>query len=99
MKISTIDTVVRDEEPMAATVDGEIVILSTKAEAYFGLGETGSRIWMMLARPCRISDICAELVKEYDVDLATCERNTLEFLGRLLDDHLIRIVEGEPKGR
>ena len=99
MKILTTDTVVRDEEPMAATVDGEIVILSAKAEAYFGLGETGSKIWEMLATPRRVADLCAELIKEYDVDLATCERNTLAFLGRLLDDRLIRIVDGEARGQ
>jgi coenzyme PQQ synthesis protein D (PqqD) len=99
MKILTTDTVVRDEEPMAVIVDGETVILSAKAEAYFGLGETGSKIWAMLATPRRVSELFAELVGEYDVDLPTCERNTLDFLTKLLDDGLIRIVDPQAKGQ
>ena len=78
--ISIADIVVRDDEPIAATVDDEVVILSAKAEAYFGLGETGSKIWKMLATPHLVSDICAELVREYDVELQVCERDTLDFL-------------------
>lgn len=84
--------VVRDNEPIAAKVDGEVVILSAKAEAYFGLGETGSDIWGMIATPRRVSDICSQLVEAYDVDPQTCERDTMAFLAKLLEDRLIRIV-------
>jgi hypothetical protein len=96
MAIATSDFVVRDDEPLVANVDGEIMILSAKAEAYFGLGETGSRIWEMIATRRRVSDVCAELVNDYDVDRQTCERDTLAFLTKLLEDRLIRIVKQEP---
>ena len=85
--------VVRDDEPIAAQVDGEVVILSAKAEAYFGLGETGSAIWGMIATPRKVSDICTKLVEAYDVDPQTCERDTMAFLATLLEDRLIRIVD------
>jgi hypothetical protein len=91
--ISSGNMVVRDDEPIAATVDGEIVILSAKAEAYFGLGEIGSEIWGMIATPRRISDICTKLIEDYDVDPQTCEQDTVAFLTTLLDDRLIRIVD------
>jgi Coenzyme PQQ synthesis protein D (PqqD) len=96
MKISTADVVVRDDEPIAASVDGETVILSAKAEGYFGLGEVGSDIWQRLATPRRVSDICAELVEAYDVEPEICERDTLAFLTKLLEDRLIRIVHDDP---
>ena len=95
MTISSQTIVLRDDEPLAAKVDGEIVILSAKAEAYFGLGEVGSEIWEFIATPRRISDICCKLVEDYDVDRPTCERDTLAFLTRLLEDRLIRIVDDE----
>jgi hypothetical protein len=85
--------VVRDDEPIAANVDGEIVLLSAKAEAYFGLGEIGSDIWQMIAVPRSVSDICAELAENYDVDPQTCERDTVAFLTKLLEGRLIRIVD------
>jgi hypothetical protein len=95
MTISTADVVVRDNEPIAASVDGETVILSAKAEAYFGLGEIGSDIWQRLATPRLVSDLCAELIEAYDVDRQNCERDTLAFLTKLLEDQLIRIVDSE----
>ena len=91
--ISSDKVVVRDDEPIAATVDGEIVILSAKAEAYFGLGEIGSDIWGMIETPRLVSDICANLVEDYDVDPLTCERETMAFLTKLHEDGLIRIVD------
>jgi hypothetical protein len=93
--ISPDQIVVREDEPIAATVDGETVILSAKAEAYFGLGEIGSEIWRRLATPRRISELCAELIDAYDVDRQTCERDTIAFLTKLLEDRLIRIVDGD----
>jgi hypothetical protein len=91
--ISSDSVVVRNEEPISAKVDGEIVILSPQAEAYFGLSEIGSEIWQMIATPRRASDICAQLIDAYDVDPETCERDTLGFLTRLLDDKLIQVVD------
>jgi hypothetical protein len=98
MTISTSDVVVREEEPISATVDGEIVLLSAKAEAYFGLGEIGSEIWQRLETPRLVSDLCAGLVRDYDVDQPTCERDTIVFLAKLLDDRLIRIVTSANSG-
>lgn len=95
MTVSSADIVVRESEPVAATVDGEVVILSVQAQAYFGLGDTGSRIWEMLAIPRRVSDLCAELTRTYNVDPQTCDRDTTAFLNKLLNERLIRIVAPE----
>jgi Coenzyme PQQ synthesis protein D (PqqD) len=96
--ISADTIVVRDNEPIAAEVDDEIVILSAKAEAYFGLGAIGSDIWGMIATPCRISDVCTRLVEDYDVDRQTCERDTMAFMEKLLEGRLIRIVDKDSAG-
>jgi hypothetical protein len=96
MVISSKTIVIREEEPIAANVDNEVVILSAKAEAYFGLGETGSAIWQMISSPRRVSDICEELVEQYDIDRETCDRDTVAFLITLLKDRLIRIVDENP---
>lgn len=95
MTVSSADIVVREGEPVAATVDGEVVILSVQAQAYFGLGDPGSRIWEMLAVPRRVSELCAELTGVYNVDRQTCDRDTIAFLDKLLKERLIRIVAPE----
>ena len=99
MSVSSADIVVRDNEPVAATVDEEVVILSMQAQAYFGLGDTGSRIWEMLATPRLVSDLCAELTQIYQVDQQTCDHDTITFLNKLLSEGLIRIVGPEGPAR
>jgi Coenzyme PQQ synthesis protein D (PqqD) len=87
--------VVRDDEPIAAKVDGEVVMLSARAESYFGLDAVGSEIWNMIEQPRRVAEICAALVASYDVEPATCERDVIKFLDDLLGRGLIRLVERE----
>jgi hypothetical protein len=99
MTIRLESVVVRNDEPIAAKVDGETVILSAQAEAYFGLGAIGSDIWEMIAAPRVVSELCAKLVEEYDVDPQVCERDTIAFLTKLQQDSLIRIIDGRPGGR
>ena len=92
MTIDRDSIVVRNDEPLAASVDREVVLLSVQAEAYFGLGEIGSDIWKMIATPLPVSELCARLTERYDVDLEACERDTLAFLAELLREGLIRVT-------
>lgn len=85
----------RDQEPVAASVDDEIVMLSARAEAYFGLDRIGSKIWVMLEQPRRVSEICAALAPDYDVAPATCEQDVLKFLNDLLRHGLVKLVTQE----
>jgi hypothetical protein len=92
MPVSRDEYVVQDDEPTAALVDGEVFMLSARAQSYFGLGETGSKIWNLLRQPRKVSEICDELVQAYDVEPDACERaNGLESCGgrrRCLSDWL-----------
>ena len=91
--ISPDSIVVRNDEPVSASVDGETVVLSLEAQAYLGLGEIGSEIWEMIATPRRISDICARLAEDFNVSYQTCEQDTLAFLRQLLGDKVIRVID------
>ena len=98
MTIGPETVVVQDKEPIATKLDDEIVMLSPRAEAYFGLGEVGSEIWNLISEPRRVADICAKLCDDYDIDAATCERDVIGFLSQLLDRHLIRVIGGDGPG-
>ena len=93
MNIDSDSIVVRNDEPLAANVDKEVVLLSVQVEAYFGLGEIGSDIWEMIATPLPVSELCARLTERYDVDSDVCERDTLAFLAELLREGLIRVAD------
>ena len=97
MATSLESVIVQDEEPIVATVDGEVVMLSARAEAYFGLGEVGTTVWNMIERPCGVDEICDRIVESFDVERETCERDMIWFIDELIDLRLIRLVEVEPK--
>ena len=72
--ISADTIVMRDSEPIDTTVDDEVVMLSVRAGAYFGLNGVGSEIWSMLRRAaaCR-RPLCAALASRYEVGRADAE--------------------------
>jgi hypothetical protein len=95
MSAVTIDTVlVRDSEPVAANIDQEVVMLSVRAGAYFGLNEVGGEIWNMLAEPRRIEEICHALSQRYDVEHERMTREVIQFLEVLVEQRLVRVVDG-----
>lgn len=85
--------VTQDREPITALVDDEVVMLSARAESYFGLDRVGSDIWNMMEQPVRVSDICAQLVEHFEVEPQTCEQDVLKFLDELFDCGLIKLAD------
>lgn len=77
------------DDPLSAEVDGELIMMSIEQGNYYGLGETGSRIWKLMETPIRVSDLCATLCQEYDVAPSVCEADTLDFLEKLAEQGLI----------
>lgn len=87
--------VVRETEPIFTTIDGEVVMMSVRSQAYYGLGSVGSEVWNAIATPSRVDEVCARLVTEFEVDPLTCEREVLDFLNDLVKRGLARVVAGD----
>jgi hypothetical protein len=89
----TVDTVlVQDSEPIPATVDEEVVLLSVRAGNYFGFNRIGTEIWNMLAEPRRVGEILDSLSQAHDVDTDTMTRDVTQFLQTLIDRGLVKVV-------
>jgi len=76
-----------------SVIDDEIVALSIERGTCYGMNRLGSRIWNLLAKPIRISDLCATLVAAYDVDSDICERQVLDLLEELRAEGLLATLE------
>jgi hypothetical protein len=74
-------------------IDDEIVALSVERGSCYGLNRVASRIWSLLAKPIRISDLCTTLITIYKVDPDVCERQVLELLEELRAEGLIATFE------
>lgn len=85
-------TIVQAENLLTSDLDGETVMMSLARSAYFGLDATAQRIWILIASPLRVADLCEQLIAEYAVDRQTCEHQVCTFLSELKAEGLVRIV-------
>ncbi len=64
---------------------GTTIILSLADNAYFSLDEVGGEIWIALAEPIRVRDICARILARFEVDEERCVQDTLRLVRELID--------------
>ena len=72
-------------------VEKESVFLNLETECYYGLDETGTRMWQVVTAGQSIENAYAELLSEFDVEERLLRQNLLEFLGQLVENGLLRI--------
>ena len=88
-----LDSVVSKNEEIDDTdLDGEKVMMNLDKGQYFMMNEVGSRIWELIEGNTSIVNIIETLTNEYQVDEETCENTVREFLGRLKDAELIKVL-------
>jgi hypothetical protein len=84
--------VCRIGDVLDADMDGEVVMMNIEQGRYFGLNQTGTRIWALLAEAVVISDLCDQLTAEFSVDPKQCEQEVVAFLENLLTRGLLQVV-------
>jgi hypothetical protein len=81
----------RTGEMIETEVDGELVALHVDNGTCYGFNGTATRIWSMIEEPKRLSELKEELLREFDVDPATCEAQLKDLLDELAADGLVEI--------
>ena len=84
--------VVQTEDLLSSELDGDTVLMSLTQAAYYGLDSTAQHIWKMIAQPCRVADLCEQIVSVYAVEPTVCEQDVCAFLTELKREGLIRVV-------
>ena len=87
--ISLISTVQRNPNMVASKLDEELVMMSVENGEYYGIDETGSRIWELIESPQMVSALIDSLLDEFEVEQAECENDTFEFLEELYAKNLL----------
>ena len=72
-------------------IDGESVILSLVTESYFGLDETGTRMWSALTTSESIQQAYDTLLAEYNVDADTLRLDLGNLLEKLVEKGLVEV--------
>lgn len=69
------------------------MLMDAKGKRFFGVDETGARVWDLLQAPKSIRELVAVLLTEYHAPLAQVQEDCTRFVGCLLAAEL---VEGVP---
>jgi hypothetical protein len=77
---------------VSTELDGETALMSMATGHYYGLNFIGSRIWALIAQDRLVSELCALLVEEYEVEPAQCEHYVLNFLNDLARNKLVTVI-------
>ena len=95
MAVSFADRVEVPQHVLVRFLDNESVFLNLETERYFGLDETGTRMWRLVTAAPSIDTAYQQLRDEYDVEPELLRANLDELLTRLVDNGLLRIMSSD----
>ena len=76
-------------------LDQESVLLNLETEQYFGLDETGTRMWQLVTTSANIDAAYQELLAEYDVQPEMLRENLTELLAHLVEHGLLQVLPAD----
>lgn len=72
-------------------LDGEAVLLELDSGRYFGLNETGTRMWLLLQEHGSVEPALRAMLGEFDVAEDHLRREMLSFVDALCAQRLVEI--------
>jgi len=72
---------------------GEAVLLDLESGLYYGLNETGTRMWSLLLHHRRVEDAFVSLLEEYEAPRERLQEEFLGFVETLASRKLLEIHE------
>ena len=93
MALDRTTVVRRSDDVNAAHVGEEMVMMRLESDYYYGMDDIGRRVWELLEAPMSATDLSEKLMKEYKVSQEECEADLLEFLTKLQEEGIVRVVE------
>jgi hypothetical protein len=76
-------------------LDQESVLLNLESEQYFGLDETGTRMWQVVTNSPNIDSAYQKLLAEYEVPPEMLRENLNELLGHLVEHGLLQVLPAD----
>lgn len=93
--LSSSDRVEVPKHVLVRFLEKESVFLNLEAEIYYGLDETGTRMWQVVTAAPNIESAYMQLLSEFDVEAELLRQNLSELLGKLVDNGLLRILPAD----
>jgi Coenzyme PQQ synthesis protein D (PqqD) len=93
--VSFMDRVVVPSHVLVRFLDKESVLLNIETERYFGLDETGTRMWQLVTAAPKIEVAYQQLLEEYDVQPEMLRENLTDLLARLVENGLLQVAPSD----
>ena len=93
--VSFMDRVVVPSHVLVRFLDKESVLLNIETERYFGLDETGTRMWQLVTAAPKIEVAYQQLLEEYDVQPELLRENLTDLLARLVENGLLQVASSD----
>ncbi len=93
--VSFMDRVVVPSHVLVRFLDKESVLLNIETERYFGLDETGTRMWQLVTAAPKIEVAYQQLLEEYDVQPELLRENLTDLLNRLVENGLLQVASSD----
>jgi hypothetical protein len=82
-------------DQVSCGLSGEAVILNLNSGIYYGIHEIGALIWSSLDEPRTFVYLREAILRAYQVDRETCDRDVMAFLS---DMHSAGLIEIDNEG-
>jgi Coenzyme PQQ synthesis protein D (PqqD) len=89
--VSLADRVIVPQHVLVRFLDRESVLLNLETERYFGLDETGTRMWQVVTSSPSVDAAFRQLQDEYDAQPELLRSNLTELVGRLVENGLLSL--------
>jgi hypothetical protein len=93
MAVTLKSLVVRATHVVSAPIEEELVMADVERGKYYGLDEIATAIWNGLEHRILVSDLCLQLMNDYDVDEKICREEVISFLHELQSRGLVDVVD------
>ncbi len=93
--VSFTDRAATPANVLVRILDRESVLLNLDTEQYFGLDETGTRMWQLVTGLPNIEAAYQELLAEFDVEPELLRSHLMELLTRLVDSGLLQVIPAD----
>jgi len=77
------------EHVLARKLDDEMVLLNLDSGEYFGLNDTGTRVWELLADGCGSDEVVDRLIEEFEVAGEVAASHVATLCSELLEAGLL----------
>ena len=80
---------------MVRFLDNESVFLNLDTERYFGLDQTGTRMWQVITNSSNIEAAYQQLLSEFEVEPEMLRRDLSGLVEKLVENNLLQMVRSD----